>query len=77
MLSYTIGFRQGLSYTFRTFSTSIWTIWIPSGYHLVIGKWKVAVIQGYRSVPGDGIPGILAPAGPARQGTMYGILGLR
>jgi hypothetical protein len=36
---------------------------VPVGNHLVIGKWKVAVIQGYRSLPGDGIPGFLAPAG--------------
>jgi hypothetical protein len=34
-----------------------------SAKHLVIGKWKVAVIQGYRYLPGDGIPGFLAPAG--------------
>jgi len=34
MLSYTICFRQGLSYTLGRFRPSIWTVWIPSGYHL-------------------------------------------
>ena len=63
MLSYTIGFRQGLSYTFRTFSTvnldCLDTIWISLDFRQSAAA-STKLQQGSRRDEKNQIPAMIA-----------------